>query len=95
MKAKVLAVAKETSTREWNGKTMVGREIFLGYAREGFDGYAPKVRAGIGKNSGKPYGMASESVDVAAFGNYVPHAGDIVNVEYNEYGRIVGIVKSN
>ena len=48
MKAKVLAVAKETSTREWNGKTMVEREIFLGYAREGFDGYAPKVRAGIG-----------------------------------------------
>lgn len=95
MKAKILAVAKEMSVREWNGKTTTEREIFLGYAREGFDGYAPMVRSGIGKNSGKPYGLASDAVDVAAFGNYVPRAGDLVNIEYNQYGRIVGIVKSN
>ena len=93
MKAKIFAVAKEVKQREVSGRVVAEREIFLGFEREGFDGFVPRVRSGISKSTGKPFGMAVEGVDVAAFGNYVPKAGDIVNVECNLYGRIVGITK--
>lgn len=95
MKAKIFAVAKETRVREFNERKITEREIFLGYEREDYEGFVPRVRSGISNKSGEPraYGIASESVDVKLFGTYVPKAGDIVNVEYNAYGRVCGISK--
>lgn len=93
-KAKILAVSTDVKEREFGGRVIKEREIFLGWKRDGFDGYKPMVRAGISKNTNKPYGLASESIDVAVFGNYVPRPDDIVEVEFNRYGRIISVKKA-
>ena len=93
MKAKIFAVAKETKQREISGRMVTEREIFLGFEREGYEGCAPRVRSGVSQKTGKAFGIASEAVDVTASGNYIPKAGDIVNVDCNMYGRIIGISK--
>lgn len=92
-KAKILAIGNKVNERTVGDRVFKEREVFLGWQRDGFDGWAPSVRSGISK-AGKPYGMASTSVEVSAFGTYVPKAGDIVEVSYNQYGRIVSIVKA-
>lgn len=93
-KARIMAVKKEISvfTKE-DGTKISQRELVLGFARDGYDGFVPDVRSGISK-TGKAYGIAVQSLNVDLFGTYVPKVGDMVNVEYNRYGNIAGISKA-
>ena len=92
-KAKILAISKDVKENTVNGTVYKEREVIFGWQRDGYEGYCPRVRSGISK-AGKAYGMANTSVNVDAFGSYVPKVGDMVTVAYNQYGRVTSVTKA-
>ncbi len=91
-KAKILAVGKEIKERTVGNRIVKEREIVLGWPSDKYEGYKPTVRSGI--KDGRAWGMVNSSIETDAFGGYAPKVDDIVEVSYNQYGRIVSITKA-
>lgn len=91
-KAKILAIGKEIKERTVGNRIVKERELVLGWPSDKYEGYKPNVRSGI--KDGRAWGMVNTSVELDAFGGYVPKVDDIVEVSYNQYARIVSIVKA-
>lgn len=93
-KAKVLAVAKATrQAKKKDGTQYPVLDIYLGTQRDGVDGYVPSAR-GVVKD-GEVFAFCSNSIPLETLGNYRPKVGDLVNLEYNRWGSIVGISKAD
>ena len=93
-KAKVLAVAKETrQAKRKDGSQYPVLDVYLGTERDGVEGYVPSARGFV--KDGKVLAFCSTSISLETLGNYRPKVGDMVNLEYNRWGSIVGISKVN
>ena len=95
-KAKVLAVAKETRKgKRKDGTAYPVLDVYLGTERDGVDGYVPSARGVLKKETGEVFAFCSTSIALETLGTYRPKVGDMVNVEYNRFGSIVGLSKIN
>ena len=95
-KAKVLAVAKETRVvTQKDGTNMQVLEVYLGTERDGVEGYVPSARTVTKKATGEVFAFCGVSVPLSGLGTYRPKVGDLVNVEYGRYDRIIGLSKIN
>ena len=95
MKATVLYYNHGCDTwTDKEGKQHVNSEIFLVREAQNGKGLLPmEIRAWSAKDGSKVYADARHRVPAVVFEKYQPKPMDVVDVSFNQYGRIESIVK--